>query len=466
MIMKHTFLFCLIFVFFVPNAKAQAPVQSMNANPVMVAEATFLNPAYLQATQKKQINFLPFMAAQVQISNNLLSNGTLLKYLQNPENTEQNNNPARKLISNLKPNNSINLQADFTLMHVALRLGGKESTLHTGISIRQHFLTKASMNADLLRVLYEGNKQFAGQTVSLKPEISILGYTDIGWSLSKTFEINDLKITPAFRLRYLIGEAAVYTKEAKLGMYTEENGEYIDVTGQLNGYAGGVINAGQLFNSENEEDSEIERTPTGKGAAIDLGVTLSYKNISLSFASIDNGRIRFKGNSAWYISSQNSSYRWEGYDIAAELNGDEDAGDHFAPLESIDLKGKQKDFSVGIGSKFTLNGNYGLIGKTDKKTGTTYYMHNAGISLIQGVKSHFNLSRPNWTVVYYQINLGNRLTAGINYNNCLGFSDLGANIGFRLASLNIGLGSNSMLAFVNPDASRKLDLFLHLGLAF
>lgn len=462
MIIKHTIPFLLAAAFLAKTAGAQAPIQSMNANPVMADEASFLNPAYLKNTGRLQVNIVPFMNGHIQAANSLLSTNDLINMFKTGD--EKSSRPIRRALNNVQTQNTVNAMLDLTLLHVTSQFGDSASPWHAGFSVRQHIQSQVKANDEFLRLLFEGNKQYAGTSISLEPRINVLSYADFGISLSKTLTASGFRITPALRLRYLMGEGVIHTNQTALTLYTEENGEYLDVSGHLDGYAGGMINIGQVINNDDSEDEDISRTPAGKGIGFDLGVTVEYKNLSLSLASIDNGKIKFKGESAWYISSQNTSYRWEGYDISSDINGQEASG-NFSPFDSLDLKATQEDFAVKIGSKFTVNANYGLKQKTDKK-GTSYFNHNFGFSMIAGAKSRFNPEKPNWLAIYYQYNLANHLTLGFNYNKCLGVSDIGANFGFRVAGLNIGLGSNSLLAVINPEKSRKANVFFHLGFAF
>lgn len=467
MTIKHTIPFLLAATILSNTTIAQAPIQSMNANPVMADEASFLNPAYLKNTGRLRVNIAPFMNGHIQAANSLLSTGDLIKMVSNGDEESTSSRPINRALNNIRSQNTVNFMLDLTLLHVTSQFGSPESPWHADFSIRQHLQTQVKANDEFLHLLFQGNKQYAGETISLEPRINALGYADFGVSLSKTLTISAFKITPAVRLRYLVGEGAIHTNQTALNLFTEENGEYLDINGHIDGYAGGVINFGKAINSNDDSDSEnddISRTPTGKGFGFDLGVTIEYKNLSLSVASIDNGRIKFKGESAWYISSQNTSYRWEGYDISADLNGHE-SSENFSPFDSLDLKAVQEDFAVKIGSKFTVNANYGLREKTDN-VGANYFNHNFGLSMITGAKSQFNPEKPTWMTIYYQYNLANHITFGFNYNNCLGVGDIGVNFGVRVAGLNIGVGSNSLMAILNPENSRKANAFFHLGFAF
>lgn len=446
------------------QAMSQANIQTLTPGPVWATEGSFLNPSYLKNTKGFQLNVGPFMGFNMRVTNNFVAAGTIIDYVDQAGNDDVNFGPIHAMMDNLRKRNSVEMHTDITLLHANFKVGKAEKAINFGLSVRQHGHMNMTVNDDVFKLLYGGNKQFAGKTVSFTPEVSSIAYTDIGLAASKTINVGPLKVTPGVRLRYLLGTAAFHTNQTKINFFTEQNGEYIQVEGQVNAKAGGIVNFDRLINDGEWETNDNIGKSLGRGFALDLGATVEYKNITLSLASIDNGSIGFKDNAAWHISSQNTSVRWEGYDIVASQDG-VSFSENFEPLESLDVQTERKAFSTGIGSKITFNGNYGLKLKKDKK-GMSYYMHNAGLNYVQGFKNQYNASTSPWTSIYYQMNLKNKFTLGANFNNYRNISDLGANIGIRVAAINLGLGTNSLFAAVNRNSSKQVDFFFQFGFAF
>ncbi len=446
------------------QASAQANIQTLAPTPIWASEGSFLNPSYLKNTRGFQLNIAPFMGLNLRVTNNFAAAGTILDYVEQAGNDDVNFGPIHSLMDNLRNKNSVEVHSDFTLLNANFKLGKAAKAINFGFSVRQHAHMNMTVNDDFFRLMYGGNKQFAGQTVTLRPEISSIAYTDIGLAASKTISVGALKITPGVRLRYLVGNAAFQTNKTQINFFTEQNGEYIEVDGKIDANGGGMIDFDKLINDGEFETNDKIGKSMGRGFALDLGATVEYKNLSLSLASIDNGSIRFKDNAAWHISSQNTAVRWEGYDIVASQEGVE-FSDNFEPLESLEVETERKAFSTSIGSKITFNGNYGLKSKVDKKK-NAYYLHNVGLSYVQGFKNQYNASTSPWTAIYYQMNLKNKFTIGANFNNYRNVSDFGANVGVRFAGINLGLGTNSLFAAVNRNASKQVDFFFHLGFAF
>lgn len=439
------------------QTQAQTNIQTMSAKTIFGAEASFLNPSFLKDTRGFQLNFGPFMGANILVGNNFESIGNIIDLAksENKSGDDVNFAPIHSLMDNLKPINKVWAQVDFTLLNATFRVGKPGKSLNVGLSLRQHVNGNISLNDEFLRLLYEGNKQFAGQTVKFSPRISTMAYTDIGTALSKTLKVGDFSLTPGIRVRYLLGNAALYTQKADLSFYTEPNGEYIELGGNLNASTGAV--------DFNNTDNLILKNLThsfGNGFAIDLGITAEYKNMSFSIASIDNGSIRFKKDNAWNVTSTGAT-RWDGYDILAEHEGR--VNDGIFGEYTVDTV--KKEFRTGIGSKITLNGNYGIQESIDKK-GNKFYKHNLGISYIQGLSNKYNATTAPQYALYYQYILKNRYSAGININGYENVTDLGFNIGARIAGLNVGLGTNNLTSIIDLHSGKQASLFFMLGFAF
>jgi hypothetical protein len=441
---------------------SQSNIQTLAANPVFNSEAAFLNPSYLKYNKGIRINIAPLMGAHFRIANNFSSVGTILDVAGNLSSDDNANfGPANELLSHIKDVNKVQMQTSLTLLNGNFNVGKGKKQINFGVSVRQHIYSNLNINGDMFNLLYKGNKQYEDQTLELSPAMDMLSYTDFGLAASKTFTYKKVTITPAVRLRYLLGNAAMYTENSSLQFYTAPEGEYLEMNGQLNGYGGGAVNFKQLI-EDGEFETEGMTKKFGKGFAFDLGATVTYKNLSFSLASIDNGSIGFKNQNGWLIASQKSSVRWEGYDVNAQ-ESEEQSKSGFDAMESIDVTAEEKEFSTKIGSKITFNGNYGYKLKMDNKD-NPYYQHNFGLSYIQGFNNRYNASTAAWTAIYYQYNLNNKLTAGINYNRIGNINDIGVNVGVNVGALNLGLGSNSVLTAINPYGGKQLDFFFQLGL--
>ncbi len=448
------------------EVSAQANIQTLAPSPIWASEGSFLNPALLKNTSGFHLNVGPFMGLNLRVTNNFLAAGGVLDFARDYDDDNINFGPVRDMIDNLRDRNELSFHSDFTLFHANFGIGKPKNQFRMGLSVRQHAHASVTVNDEFINMLYKGNKQYAGQTVYFEPEVSTIAYTDFGVALSKTFTKGALSITPAVRLRYLIGEFAAHSKSSRLGFYTAEDGSYISLSGKVEGDAGGVINFEKLIEGEELDDMDYDNISNalGRGFALDLGATVTYKNITLSIAAVDNGAIRFNKDAGWHFQSQNTHINWEGYNFVAGPNGMEESSE-WDPVEDLDIQTSNKEFRTRLGSKLTFNGNYGIKSRLDKR-GHSYFKHNVGLSIVQGFSNRYNAASSPWTTLYYQYNWTNRVSAGVNVNQFRNIVDLGANVGFKLGVLQLGLGTNSLMGAINPYRSRQADFFFTLGFRF
>ena len=468
--MKKTYLYFSIFCFFLTPIllNAQSNLQSLAPNPAFNTDATFLNPAYLKNNNGFQLNLFPFASFNMNVSNNFVSFGNLFDIATEKKGSD-NFSSLHAILDNLKSRNQISLQTNYTLFNAGFSVGNKKSPFNISLSANLRTSSNFTTNGDFFRLMIQGNKQFAGQTVNLNPHLSFLLYGDLGAAISKTIQIGDFSVTPAVRFRYLVGLEALYVKNSKLSLYTEENGDYLELEAALEGYAGGFISPQEII----KEDDNINYDKSfkdawnsrGRGFAMDFGAVVAYKNMSLGLGMIDNGFIHFNDKNGGRFFTNNSKVRWEGADIFASEGGGVNFSEGDNLLDSLKLKSSSEAFNAGLGSKISLNFNYGIIAKSTSK-GENYYMNNFGLSILQGFKNRFNSKTDANFMLYYQLNLENMFSVGVNYNKLSNIHDIGANIGLNVAHMKIGIGSNSLSPLFSTFSSRQADIFMNFGFYF
>lgn len=468
--MKKTYFYLPIFCFFFFSLglNAQSNLQSLAPNPTFNTDATFLNPAYLKNNNGFQLNIFPFASFNMNTSNNFISFGNIFE-LATEKKDSDNFSHLHVLLDNLKSQNQISLQTNYTLFNAGFSVGNRKSPIHIGLSANLRTSSNFTTNGDFFRLLIQGNKQFAGQTVNLNPQLSFLLYGDLGAAVSKTIQIGDFSVTPAVRFRYLVGLEALYIKNSKLSLYTEENGDYLELEAALEGYAGGFISPQEIIKDDDNKnfDKSLKEAwdSRGRGFAMDFGAVVAYKNMSFGLGIIDNGAIHFSEQNGGRFYTNNSKVKWEGADIFASEGGGVNFSEGDNILDSLKLKSSREAFKADLGSKISLNFNYGMIAKSTDK-GENYYMNNFGISILQGFRNRFNSKTNTNLMLYYQLNLNNLFSVGVNYNKLSNIQDIGANIGLNVAQMKIGIGSNSLSPLFSSFTSRQADIFMNFGFYF
>lgn len=248
--------------------------------------------------------------------------------------------------------------ADVTLLNVGFNIHRKRKVfLEFQVSARQHVHANISFPEELFNLFYKGNKYYENQTVDILPKINALQYADYGFNVAKNFEFtlnskNKLKIKPAVRVRYLVGNANVSTQNSRLDVYTAPDGRYIEAT--LNGqFVQSYINEKTFSNFNANSLSNLITKGAGTGIGMDFGVSAKLNDkLSASVSLVDNGSIQFKENA--YTMSSKYAYRWEGYDWNQNIDS------FIIQKDLLNLDSTAGAYKVSIGPKLMISGSYGF----------------------------------------------------------------------------------------------------------
>ncbi len=346
--------------------------------------------------------------------------------------------------------------------NISNRNGNKSISIGFGVNERVELSTV--FNQETLQLAYNGNKQFAGQTVELAPRFNGLAYTEYYFAAAYNIRPlnSDVVIKPAVRLSYLSGQASVQMEHANsITLYTEPNGRYLDfgLNYTINTSLGSdsVKLSGSSFNVN---DKSLQ-TGAGSGFGMDLGLRVSPRpGILLNIGVMDIGSIRFNKNTTNIYN--HSTYRYEGQELS------------FTDNQSIDLDSlsefarpnySYQEYSVSLPTKLLLSGTIGL-GKSETRAGS-YYRHTLCGMYVQGFANYLTAT----TVPYVAVGYTHSFSGVFNLGANAGVGGLwGGNVGL-LASLKagpflFGLRSNNVLPLVAPSAGRGTDVGMLLGLAF
>ncbi len=355
---------------------------------------------------------------------------------------------------------------DIAILNVAFnttdRSGHKAFSIGFGANERVEVNT--AFNQETLLLAYNGNKQFAGQTVSIAPRFNGLAWTE--YYVSAAYSIRpgggDLVIKPAVRLAYLSGQASVeMSRDNAIDVYTEKDGRYLDfgLNYNINTSLGGdsVKLAGSSFNVNNKSFSG----GAGSGFGMDLGLRISPKpGILLNVGLMDIGSIHFTKNVTNIYN--HSTYRYEGQELT------------FAQDQSIDLDSlagfarpnySYNDYTVKLPTKLVIAGSVGL--NKSEHGNSSYYRDQLTLTYLQGFRNYLSASTTAYVAVGYTRSFGGVFNLGANAG--LG-GTWGGNVGL-LASVKagpflFGLNTNNILPLIAQRAGRGTDVGMLLGLAF
>ncbi|MCB0737972.1 MAG: hypothetical protein KDC92_10700 [Bacteroidetes bacterium] len=317
-----------------------------------------------------------------------------------------------------------------------------------------------SYGGQIFDIIRSGNGAYAGENINLGNfGINSQVYQEIGFGAAfPVISLADLvELRAGFRIKQLVGIAAIQTAKSDILLYTQEEGKEL------------VFEADYMVNTAfppQEITPSLIMEGIGRGIGIDAGLSgkvLNKFDVSISMADI--GGIRYANNDYIRNYRANESYTWRGLNIdfdslesALSLGIDTVIGD-FELIETDD------DFRMPIATRLVLNGSFGL-GQMSKKN-MTFYRHNFYFTYIQGFTDVPGNSTIPFVNGAYSFNLANILTVGSNigYGGSYGFN-MGAFVGLNLAVVRMGFGTNSLFGALAPSLSRGVDFSFNLAIAF
>ena len=316
------------------------------------------------------------------------------------------------------------------------------------------------VGGNLLKLAWNGNKQFEGQDVQLGPlavNASVNTYYTLGWSMPLPeikFIPDDYKFRVGARLKYVNSIMGLYMPRTEATMSTAAGGRRIAIN-DLN-Y--------QLNHTYFDQNNPLKSKGNGYGA--DLSVHADIKDdFAASLSLIDLGRVKYKNNTVQYAYEGDFVYegvRLKNIFVAPEIDADSAIlGELRADRDSGSV------FKMPLPARLVLQGEYIIDGKTNGKKRpfneqTIYFTYIQGFNNTPGAttKPFFSLG--------YMYSLNYVLNAGttLNYGG-YGRFGMGLITSVRLGPWRFGVGSSNALSFlVMRENASGLDASFNVNWAF
>lgn len=335
--------------------------------------------------------------------------------------------------------------------------GEKLGAFQFNINANIHF--NAQINDTLIRTIFEGNSQFAGQTVNIgNMRANALGYVEYGLGYSMPLKMLDIQafgkkvlLTPAIRVKALAGFAGASTDRSQIAMTTEQDGDYIDFEYNYRFNVAGI-----------DQNDEFAPGFNGMGGAVDLGLNADFgSNYSVSISAIDIGKINFNKNTRNYSNSGISRYDGINIDIVdlandgeTDLSFSDELDDIFDPQET------NEDFSMNPGTQLILHFEYRRRRLQLPSSGVTWYKHNFAFTYIQGFERQLHVTDRPQLGMAYTLNCKNKFNVGLNAmflgNQKVG--TLGAFISANAGPVKLGIGFDHLLGPIGSGGGFSYNL--------
>ena len=368
--------------------------------------------------------------------------------------------------------NTLFVGTDIHLLNTAIRVPLSNNTVVSGgFGVRQRNEFQFSVDKNMLSLILNGNKRFAGQPINLLPSINFLSLLDYHFNGAFEYTSSRLggrKLKSAITLHRLTGLANFHSRESQLEFYTAPDGRYIEVDAQLE------VNTSSIANSSDNSSNVVSDLPVrdllakgcGKGWGIDLGGSLELtENIELHAALIDLGFIRFNEQSTTYTGDK--LLRFEGVEVEGIYNptiSTDLDGDTLADI--FKLTETNGEYTIGMPTKLLLCGQW--HSPVIEKKRVPYSRHTVSACLVQGFRNYLSSSPIPALNVGYTISAGNILNVGINTSigGLYGGISGGGFISLRGSVVKLALGSNNLAPLLFSRTGRFTDVYFGMSVLY
>lgn len=364
------------------------------------------------------------------------------------------------LLANLKSVNTLGAGNDMQLFGFAYQhrtQSGKKYDLTLTVVDKGGFNMTYSDN--LMKLMWRGNKQFAGQEVNLG-DTRFTAYYNREYAVGTAFPVfggeegSELGLRLGIRAKYVQGLAAIAMPKSNATFFTSATGDLIRLNWDYEVNVAGV-------DFKNPTNAFFQQN--GAGLGLDLGASLYVgKNWDFNFSVLDLGTVNYTGNTKSFSRTGTTEYRGA---VISSFFGDVNFRDSlnyiFQPVETAG-----KSFSMPLATKSLLQAEYKIM-DIDKKD-REYAAHSFYLTYVQGWNNApGNTTRPMMSLAYNR-EFGGVFDIGLaaGYGGFTGFTlgSFGAlNIGHFW---KIGMGSDNIGAIFLGSRATGLDFSLNSSLAF
>jgi len=322
---------------------------------------------------------------------------------------------------------------------ISYKLGKTKELMTFALTNKTRALGNVLLDDQLLKLAWNGNKQFEGETIKLnKFGASSIAATEIGLGWAMPLKVGALKMRVGANLKYLLAFAGGYVPQSEVLMETATDGRYISFQ-NLN-YQANVA----LLDDAN--------TFTGNGFAMDLSTTLHFgKEMNASVAVLDIGALTFDKNTYSYTGAGDVNIEGVVIDNIFE--------DNTFQIDSAILEGfhsendSGKTFSMGMPSRLVVHLEKNILNGDEVK-------HGIYLTYIQGFNNIAGTTTRPYFATGYSYSLKKILNVGptVNYGGYGGFG-LGMFLSAKVGPLRIGAGTNAGLSYlIFPSVTKSVDI--------
>lgn len=350
----------------------------------------------------------------------------------------------------IKDNNYLGVNTRVDFLSFGFRLKKKN---YISFNITQNAFGRFNLPGGLLRFPIEGNidANGNGQDISLKNfEYNVSSYTEFGLGFQR--EWNN-KLNVGGKIKYLRGQANVYTKKSNFQIVTDPQTYDLTVTGGLDirtsvpGLEFEINDSNGITTVDGNDPSTGDFIGRNHGLGFDFGAEYKLTDkINLNASVIDLGFIRWK-NYANRLTVEDAQVVFSGIDYTEAIYAPDsvrqdsiDAATERALNElqdGLDGNVEKKAYTAPLLTRLHFGGTYQVY-KTDKSGGK--------VGALLQTEIYHNRIRPSFTLSYNQ-SVGRWLNASLSYSAInRSWQNLGAGLSLNLGALQLYMVADNLLA--------------------
>jgi len=321
----------------------------------------------------------------------------------------------------------------------------KKELLTLSLSNKTRVLNNTLLGANLLRLLWDGNKQFEGQTVELgNIGASAIGATEIALGWAMPFVIAEkYKIRAGASFKYFLSPGGGYLPETNSNFTTTSGGKSISLS-----------DVNYIVQTSTADENTLF---PGKGMGMDLSVSMDFmEDFTASLAVLDIGSITYSANT--YSFQYAGEIYYQGIEDDNIFINDETKEYSIIDTDNWITEDSNQTFSISLPTRMVVQVEKNIMSETNKNE-REYIKHGMYFTYIQGFSNVAGTTNRPYFSGGYSYSLDGILNVGptMNYGGYAGFG-LGMFLSVKVGAFRIGAGSNTVLSYlIMPGMTKSVD---------
>jgi len=317
-----------------------------------------------------------------------------------------------EVINQLEDNNSFENNFKVNTIGVGIKL----SSFDIDFRHNSRFNSVIEYPKELAKLIFEGNSQYIGESVSFGPSLNYYKYHEYSIGVSKTF--GDLAL--GGRIKYLSGIGFVQTQQNTASLFTDEDIYQLSINTDYAFTSSGLVDIDGVADITVDTGLRKQFFSKNNGVAFDFGAAYQVNDaLKISASILDLGSIKWKEKTNKYVS--NGDYTYEGFEIDEFLLSD--SVEFEIKLDTLEeifaFKKSPSEFKTSLSAQLYLAGQYQFNDKL--RLGAILYISDIEVSdLFYGINAQYSFSKSFLLGINYGFKRNSFSNLGLQFTTLLG----------------------------------------------